>query len=79
MATKTNTPNNLNTLAAAVQRHKDQRAKEQHRSVLHDACMRLPEVKRAFTLLTRALPKDDSQPWPWLSVGAYSPTIDVGE
>ena len=78
MATKTNTHNNLNTLAATIKRHKDQRATEQHRTVLHDACMRLPEVKRAFTLLTRALPADDSQPWPWLSVGAYTATIDVG-
>lgn len=66
------------TLADAIKRHKDQRTTEQHRTVLHDACMRLPEVKRAFALLTRALPAGDSQPWPWLSVGAYSPTVDIG-
>ena len=77
MATKTN---NLNTttLADAIKRHKDLRTTEQHRTVLHDACMRLPEVKRAFALLTRALPADDSQTWPWLSVGAYTPTLDIG-
>ena len=78
MATKTNTLNNLNTLAATIKRHKAQRTTEQHRTVLHDACMRLPEVKRAFALLTRALPADDSQTWPWLSVGAYTPTLDIG-
>lgn len=78
MATKTNTPTPASILTAAVQRHKDLRAKEQHRSVLHDACLRLPEVKRAFTLLTRALPADHSQTWPWLSVGSYSPTVDLG-
>lgn len=78
MATKTNTPNNLNTLAATIKRHKGQRATEQHRTVLHDACLRLPEVKRAFALLTRALPAGDSQTWPWLSVGTYTPTIDIG-
>ena len=78
MATKTNinTPTPASILTAAVQRHKDQRAKEQHRSVLHDACMRLPEVKRAFALLTRAT--SENNPWPWLSVGAYTPTIDIG-
>lgn len=77
MATKTN---NLNTttLADAIKRHKDLRTTEQHRTVLHDACMRLPEVKRAFALLTRALPAGDSQPWPWLSVGTYTPTVDIG-
>ena len=74
MATNHNTPRV--TLAAAVKQHKDQRAKEQHRSVLHAACMRMPEVKRAFTLLTRAMPEHN--PWPWLSVGTYSPTVDVG-
>ena len=78
MATKTNNLNTLNTLADAIKRHKDLRAKEQHRAVLHDACMRLPEVKRAFALLTRALPAGDSQPWPWLSVGTYTPTLDIG-
>lgn len=77
MATKTN---NLNTttLADAIKRHKDLRTTEQHRTVLHDACTRLPEVKRAFALLTRALPAGDSQPWPWLSVGTYTPTLDIG-
>lgn len=77
MATKTNTTNTPgNTLTAAIKRHKDLRAKEQHRAVLHDACMRLPEVKRAFALLTRAT--SENNPWPWLSVGAYSPTVDIG-
>ena len=66
------------TLADAIKRHKDQRTTEQHRTVLHDACTRLPEVKRAFALLTRALPAGDSQPWPWLSVGTYTPTLDIG-
>jgi hypothetical protein len=80
MAMKTDTTNTTPTpasiLAAAIKRHKDQRAKEQHRSVLHGAFMRMPEVKRAFTLLTRAMPEHN--PWPWLSVGTYSPTVDVG-
>ena len=66
------------TLADAIKRHKDLRTTEQHRTVLHDACTRLPEVKRAFALLTRALPAGDSQPWPWLSVGTYTPTLDIG-
>ena len=74
MATKTNTPRV--TLAAAVKRHKDQRTLEQHRAVLYFAFLRLPEVKRAFTLLTRAMPEHN--PWPWLSVGTFSPTVDVG-
>lgn len=77
MATKTNTtPTPARFLAATIKRHKAQRTTEQHRTVLHDACMRLPEVKRAFALLTRAMPEHN--PWPWLSVGAYSPTIDIG-
>lgn len=84
MATKTNTTNTPRvTLAAAIKQHKAQRAKEQHRAVLHDACMRMPEVKRAFTLLTRPLRhrRPDGVPQgatPWLSAGSYSPTVDLG-
>lgn len=65
---------NHNTLAAAVKRHKDQRTLEQHRAVLYFAFLRLPEVKRAFGMLTRALPENS----PWLSAGTYSPTVELG-
>ena len=74
---------NHNTLAAAIKQHKDQRTLEQHRAVLYFAFLRLPEVKRAFTLLTRPLRhrRPDGVPpvaTPWLSVGTYSPTVDLG-